>query len=67
VGLRIDPDPVPVLFPEPVRSELLRTHAQDGFVSAVRLARQRTGLDLLSAVRAVTALTGDDRGREGRP
>ncbi len=59
-GVRIDPDPVAVLLPEPVRSQVLQAHARAGTVEAVRVTRQRTGLDLRSAVRAVQALVGDD-------
>lgn len=53
---RTDRDVVAVLLPEPLRTETLQVYANDGLVDSVRLVRQRTGLDLLSATRAVRAL-----------
>lgn len=63
LGLRVDPDPVPVQLPEPLRTEVRAVFASTGLVEAVRLVRQRTGLDLASAVRAVKALV-DDAGEQ---
>ena len=56
----IDENPVPVLLPDQLRSEVERIRTSNGRVAAVRLVRQRTGLDILSATRAVDAL--DDPG-----
>lgn len=47
---------VAVLLPEPLRSQVLDTLSREGEVAAVRLTRERTGLNLLPAVRAVRAL-----------
>jgi hypothetical protein len=59
VGVKADRDPVPVILPEPVRGQVVQ-HLRDGDeVTAVRLVRRRTGLDLLSAVRAVRAVEDD--------
>lgn len=55
-GVRVDDKPVPVLLPEPLRTDVNQTRARDGEVAAVRLLRERTGLNLMSAVRAVRAL-----------
>lgn len=55
-GVVVDADPVAVLLPEPLRAEVFAVRGHDGEVAAVRLVRQRTGLDLLSAVRAVRAI-----------
>ena len=60
-GLRFDPDPVPVLLPEPLAGKVRALLAEGKRVDAVRLVRQRTHLNLLPAVRAVDNLTG------GRP
>ena len=61
VGVRFDPDLVPVLLPEPIRGEVVRHLHDHDEVAAIRLVRRRTGLDLLSATRAVRAV-GDDTG-----
>ena len=61
VGVRFDPDLVPVILPEPLRGEVIRHVRDQDEVAAIRLVRQRTGLDLLSATRAVRA-AGDDSG-----
>ena len=55
-GVTVDADPVAVLLPEPLRAEVSAARGRDGEVAAVRLLRRRTGLDLLSAVRAVRSL-----------
>lgn len=47
------PDPVPVLLPEPLGTEVDTLLDEENFVPAVKLVRERTGLDLLSATRAV--------------
>lgn len=58
-GVRFDDDLVPVILPEPLRTEVLTLVREHDEVAAVRRVRQRTGLDLRSAVLAVRAL-GDD-------
>lgn len=60
-ALKYDPDPVPVILPEPLATEV-RNLAADR-TAAVRLVRQRTGLNLLPAVRAVDALVDGPSGR----
>lgn len=45
-----------VILPEPLAQQVRDLLAEDREVEAVRLTRRRTGLDLLSAVRAVRAL-----------
>ncbi len=55
-GVVVDEAPVAVLLPEPLRAEVSALLGRSGEVAAVRLVRQCTGLNLLSAVRAVRAL-----------
>lgn len=47
------PKPVPVLLPEPLGSEVDALVADDRFVPAVKLVRERTELGLVVATRAV--------------
>lgn len=56
VGVRFDRDLVPVILPEPLRAQVLAHLRSNDELSAVRWVRQRTGLDLRSAVRAVRAV-----------
>lgn len=51
-----------VLLPEPLRAEVLGVVSRDGEVAAVRLVRQRTGLNLLPAVLAVRGALADAGG-----
>lgn len=60
-SLKVDPDPVAVLLPEPLATEV-RALAPDR-TAAIRLVRQRTGLNLLPAVRAVDALVDGPTGQ----
>lgn len=46
-------EPLPVLLPEPLASEVDSLVEVDRFVHAVRLVREHTGLGLLVATRAV--------------
>ena len=55
-SLRFDDDPVAVLLPEPLASEVRTLVAADRYVDAVRWVRQRTHLGLLPAVLAVNAV-----------
>lgn len=50
-------DQLPVLLPEPLAGHVRDLVAQGKRIEAVRLTRQRTGLTLLTAVRAVDAVT----------
>lgn len=50
-------DQLPVLLPEPLVGQIRDLVAEGKRVEAVRLTRQRTGLTLLTAVRAVDAAT----------
>lgn len=47
------PDPVPVLLPEQLGTEVDALLADDHFVPAVKLVRERTELGLVVATRAV--------------
>ncbi len=47
------PEPVPVLLPEPLGSQVDALLNEDQFVKAVKLVRERTELGLLVATRAV--------------
>ena len=53
VGVRTDRDPVPVILPEPLRGQVVQYLRDGDEVTAVRLVRRRTGLDLPSAVPCV--------------
>jgi len=53
---KFDAEPVAVLLPEPLRSEVRTLLAADQYVEAVRLVRQRTHLNLLPATLAVNAV-----------
>jgi hypothetical protein len=55
-SLTFDREPVPVLLPEPLESEVRALLAADQYVEAVRRVRQRTRLNLLPAVLAVNAV-----------
>jgi hypothetical protein len=55
-ALRFDRDPVAVILPEPLASEVATLLAADQYVEAVRRVRQRTHLGLLPAVLAVNAV-----------
>ena len=55
-AVHVDADPVAVLLPEPLLGEVRGLLAREGEVPAVRRVRERTGLDLLCAVRAVRHL-----------
>ena len=50
-------DQLAVLLPDPLAGQVRALVAQGKQVEAVRLTRQRTGLTLLTAVRAVDAAT----------
>jgi hypothetical protein len=47
------PELVPLVLPEPLRSQVVALLADGAEVAAVRLVRQRTGAGLLVAVNAV--------------
>jgi hypothetical protein len=55
-SLTFDREPVAVLLPEPLASEVRALLASDQYVEAVRHVRQRTRLNLLPAVLAVNAV-----------
>jgi hypothetical protein len=55
-SLTFDREPVAVLLPEPLASEVRALLAADQYVEAVRRVRQRTRLNLLPAVLAVNAV-----------
>lgn len=55
-AVRFDKDPVPVLLPEPLATDVRALISSDQYVDAVRLVRQRTHLNLLPAVLAVNAI-----------
>lgn len=58
----LGPDPKtlePVRFSDELAAEVARLVAQGKRIEAVRLARQRTGLGLALAVRAVDAQVGE--------
>jgi hypothetical protein len=55
-SLKFDREPVAVLLPEPLASEVRALLASDQYVEAVRRVRQRTRLNLLPAVLAVDAV-----------
>ena len=55
---RGQPPLVPVLLPEPLGSEVDALVGRDQEVAAVRLVRERTGLGLLVAVKAVDHRSG---------
>lgn len=55
VELKNRPEPEPVLLAEPLASEVDALLAQGKDVRAIKLVRERTGLDLQSAHRAVMA------------
>jgi hypothetical protein len=55
-SLRFDREPVAVLLPEPLASEVRTLLSSDAYVEAVRRVRQRTSLNLLPAVLAVNAV-----------
>ena len=61
-GVQIDREPVAVVIPEPARTEVVEAYRRSGETEAVRVARRRTSLDLLSAVRAVRALAQEASG-----
>ena len=61
-ALTFDREPVAVLLPEPLASEVRDLLAVDQYVDAVRRVRQRTRLNLLPAVLAVNAVR-DTAGR----
>lgn len=55
-AVRVPADPpVTVLLPEPLRSAVVRLRDDGRSVDAVRLVRERTGLGLLPAHKAVQA------------
>jgi hypothetical protein len=55
-SLRFDRDPVAVVLPEPLATDVRRLLVSDRYVDAVRLVRQRTHLNLMPAVLAVNAV-----------
>lgn len=55
-SLTFDREPVAVLLPEPLASEVRALLASDQYVEAVRRVRERTRLNLLPAVLAVDAV-----------
>jgi hypothetical protein len=55
-SVEFDRDPVAVLLPEPLASEVRTLVDDDQYVEAVRSVRQRTHLGLLPAVLAVNAV-----------
>jgi hypothetical protein len=59
-SLRFDDDPVAVVLPEPLASEVRTLLSADQYVQAVRRVRQRTHLGLLPAVLAVDAVRDSD-------
>ncbi|MCU1692180.1 MAG: hypothetical protein JWM64_1271 [Frankiales bacterium] len=58
--VRPESELVPVLLPEPLRTEAVGLHAGGDEVAAVRVVREQTGLDLSTALRAVRAASGAD-------
>jgi hypothetical protein len=60
-SLTFDDDPVAVLLPEPLASEVRAFLAADEYVEAVRHVRRRTHLGLLPAALAVDALRDPPR------
>lgn len=57
---RVSGPEVAVVLPEPLAGDVRRLVADDRRVEAVRLTRQRTGLGLVLAVRAVDATAAYD-------
>jgi hypothetical protein len=55
-SLRFDRDPVAVVLPEPLATDVRGLLVRDRYVDAVRLVRQRTHLNLMPAVLAVNAV-----------
>jgi hypothetical protein len=55
-SLRFDREPVAVLLPEPLASDVRAMLASDQYVEAVRHVRQRTHLNVLPAALAVNAI-----------
>ena len=55
VELKNKPEPEPVLLAEPLAAEVDALLAQDEDVRGIKLVRERTGLDLQTAHRAVMA------------
>ncbi len=60
-AVKFDEDPVAVLLPEPLASEVGTLLAADQYVEAVRRVRQRIHLGLLPAVLAVNAIRDSPR------
>ncbi len=60
-SLTFDKDPVAVLLPEPLASEVRGLVDADQYVEAVALVRRRTHLGLLPAVLAVNAVRDSPR------
>ncbi|MDP9461015.1 MAG: hypothetical protein M3Q22_12500 [Actinomycetota bacterium] len=60
-AVKFDEDPVAVLLPEPLASEVGTLLAADQYVEVVRRVRQRTHLGLLPAVLAVNAIRDSPR------
>ncbi|MDP9389817.1 MAG: hypothetical protein M3P89_00095 [Actinomycetota bacterium] len=60
-AVKFDEDPVAVLLPEPLASEVGTLLAADQYVEAVRRVPQRTHLGLLPAVLAVNAIRDSPR------
>ncbi len=61
-SLRFDSNPVAVVLPEPLATDVRGLLGSDRYVDAVRLVRQRTHLNLMPAVLAVNAVQ-DGAGR----
>jgi hypothetical protein len=55
-SVTFDDDPVAVVLPEPLASEVRTLLSADQYVEAVRRVRQRTHLGLFPAVLAVNAV-----------
>jgi hypothetical protein len=55
-SFQFDEKPVAVLLPEPLATDVRGLLAEDEYVEAVRLVRQRTHLNLLPAALAVNAI-----------
>jgi hypothetical protein len=53
-------DPVAVILPEPLAGEVRVMLADDRYVPAVKLVRDRTALNLLPAVLAVNRIRDDN-------
>ena len=61
-SLKFDKEPVAVILPEPLASEIRELLASDEYVEAVRRVRMRTHLNLLPAALAVNAVRNSAQG-----